>query len=68
MKSATQDSPAEEHGEGVAMIVSSMVREAANLSSGDGPPICYEPCRYLSESLSSFLIDLVQKQEKRGHD
>jgi hypothetical protein len=40
--------------------------EGGDLLTDDGPRLCYEPCRYLSESLTSFLVDLVHKQEKRG--
>lgn len=38
--------------------------EGGDLPADDNPRLCYEPRPYLSESLTSFLIDLVRKQGK----
>lgn len=37
-----------------------------DLLTDDGPCLCYEAQRYLSEGLTSFLIDLIRNQEKQG--
>ena len=39
--------------------------EGGDLPADDSPRLCYEPQQYLSESLTSFLIELIGNQEKR---
>jgi len=38
--------------------------EGGDLLTDNGPRLCYESRQYLSEGLTSFLIDLIRKQGK----